>query len=382
MSRQNPFTPMFGGKPQHFFGRAIELNIVKHAIADGNSPYRVIFVTGNRGCGKTALLEQFSITARDAGWTTVDVHSAHASEDIVRRLAGADQRTVERVAAPEAFGLSAGHVGISESSRFDGRALTDVLIASSEKRKRSGVFITIDEVQKIPEADMENVCAAVQMALRKGFPVMLVLAGLCGAKEKISSYKGCTFMQRAYDIRLGSLGVDEARSAFEEMLGLTGFVTCGADELDYLCERSYGYPYLIQLLGYYLVEVAAALKPRGKAEVTRDLIDGAEAQARVDFRTNVIEPSVGGYGPGLTAYLEAIVDGVGVDGRSSTGDAARAVGKSAQQCAPYRARLIERGTIVPAGYGYVRLNIPHLRDYFAEEDTGGLSEDGARIWNY
>ena len=257
-----------------------------------------------------------------------------------------------------------------------------MLIASSEKRKRSGVFITIDEVQKIPEADMENVCAAVQMALRKGFPVMLVLAGLCGAKEKISSYKGCTFMQRTYDIRLGSLGVDEARSAFEEMLGLTGFVTCAADELDYLCERSYGYPYLIQLLGYYLVEVAAALKPRGKAEVTRDLIDGAEAQARVDFRTNVIEPSVGGYGPGLTSYLEAIADGVGEDGRSSTGDAARAVGKSAQQCAPYRARLIERGTIVPAGYGYVRLNIPHLRDYFAEEDTGGLSDDGARIWNY
>lgn len=350
MSRQNPFTPMFGGKPQHFFGRAIELNIVKHAIADGNSPYRVIFVTGNRGCGKTALLEQFSITARDAGWTTVDVH--------------------------------AGHAGISESGRYDGRALTDVLIAARKKYPRGGVFITIDEAQKIPEADMENVCAAVQMALRKGFPVMLVLAGLCGAKEKISSYKGCTFMQRAYDIRLGSLGVDEARSAFEEMLGLTGFVTCGADELDYLCERSYGYPYLIQLLGYYLVEVAAALKPRGKAEVTRDLIDGAEAQARVDFRTNVIEPSVGGYGPGLTAYLEAIADGVGEDGRSSTGDAARAVGKSAQQCAPYRARLIERGTIVPAGYGYVRLNIPHLRDYFAEEDTGRLSDDGARIWNY
>ena len=44
--------------------------------------------------------------------------------------------------------------------------------------------------------------------------------------------------------------------------------------------------------------------------------------------------------------------------------------------------MIERGTIVPAGYGYVRLNIPHLRDYFAEEDTGRLSDDGARIWNY
>ena len=104
--------------------------------------------------------------------------------------------------------------------------------------------------------------------------------------------------------------------------------------------------------------------------------------ARVDFRANVIEPSVGDFGPGMTAYLEAIVDGVGEDGRSSTGDAARAIGKSAQQCAPYRARLIERGTIVPAGYGYVRLNIPHLRSYFTEEDTGKLSDDGARIWNY
>ena len=382
MPRQNPFTPMFGGKPQHFFGRSLELNIVKHAIADGNSPYRVIFVTGNRGCGKTALLEQFSITAREAGWTTVDVHSAHASEDIVRRLAGADQRTVERVAAPEAFGLSAGHVGISESNRYDGRALTDVLVAASEKRKRGGVFITVDEAQKIPESDMENICAAVQMTLRKGFPVMLVLAGLCGAKEKISSYKGCTFMQRAYDIRLGSLGVDEARSAFAGMLDLTGFVTCGEEELEYLCACSYGYPYLIQLLGYYLVEAAGESHPRGHTAVTKGLVDEADLSARVDFRANVIEPSVGDFGPGMTAYLEAIVDGVGEDGRSSTGDAARAIGKSAQQCAPYRARLIERGTIVPAGYGYVRLNIPHLRSYFTEEDTGKLSDDGARIWNY
>lgn len=47
----NPFTPAFGGKPSHFFGRSEELSKLRKAMRDQNSPSRAVFVTGNRGYG-------------------------------------------------------------------------------------------------------------------------------------------------------------------------------------------------------------------------------------------------------------------------------------------------------------------------------------------
>lgn len=52
----NPFTPIFGGRPDFFFGRKAVLTRFDAAMVDQGSEDRVLFVTGNRGCGKTALL--------------------------------------------------------------------------------------------------------------------------------------------------------------------------------------------------------------------------------------------------------------------------------------------------------------------------------------
>ena len=59
----NPFSPIFGGKPDVFFGRDEILKLFDLAMIDSGSDYRAIFITGTRGSGKTALLEQFSIRA-------------------------------------------------------------------------------------------------------------------------------------------------------------------------------------------------------------------------------------------------------------------------------------------------------------------------------
>ncbi|MET1058479.1 MAG: hypothetical protein ABWX84_02710 [Nocardioides sp.] len=55
-----------------FVGRAAELGTFEAALA-GESPYRVLFVHGAGGLGKTALLQQFRARARAAGLTVVAV---------------------------------------------------------------------------------------------------------------------------------------------------------------------------------------------------------------------------------------------------------------------------------------------------------------------
>ena len=59
----NPFSPIFGGKPDVFFGRDRILSLFDLAMVDSGSDERAIFITGARGSGKTALLEQLSIRA-------------------------------------------------------------------------------------------------------------------------------------------------------------------------------------------------------------------------------------------------------------------------------------------------------------------------------
>ena len=59
----NPFSPIFGGKPGIFFGRKEILKLFDHAMTDPGSEDRAMFITGPCGSGKTALLEQLSIRA-------------------------------------------------------------------------------------------------------------------------------------------------------------------------------------------------------------------------------------------------------------------------------------------------------------------------------
>ena len=69
----NPFSPIFGGKPDVFFGRENILKLFEHAMLDPGSDDRAIFITGTRGCGKTSLLEQLSIRAKSRKRKVIDL---------------------------------------------------------------------------------------------------------------------------------------------------------------------------------------------------------------------------------------------------------------------------------------------------------------------
>lgn len=72
MASSNLFTPAFGGLPQVFFGRKSELDFAQAALGNENSPHKAFFITGNRGCGKTTLLERVSRLAAERGLKLVD----------------------------------------------------------------------------------------------------------------------------------------------------------------------------------------------------------------------------------------------------------------------------------------------------------------------
>ena len=386
MAGNNPFNPSFGGKPQYFFGRRRELDIVSGALENANSPYRAMFFTGNRGCGKTALLERLSGLASGAGWLCVDVHSARASESIVRKLVGASSKTSERVAEP-AIGFAgasvkAGSLRTSATTSYDALDLSEVLLqASGSLRHHAGVFITVDEVQKIPEADMENLCAAVQMSMRKGMPVALMLAGLPESKELVSAYKGCTFMKRVSDVRLDSLLVSETYDAFRQLTRLASNVEARDDAIDELARYSQGYPYLMQLIGFHTLEEAPSAAPSQVCEIDRQAVQFAEAAAYEQFHANVLDPIIADLSGEQRAYLRAMAVSLDDDGRSRTGDVASAMGKEQRQLSAVRDRLIRKRVIVADGRGFVRYNLPRMRQYFTDPIAFPAYEDDD-VWKH
>lgn len=382
MALVNPFTPSFGGKPEHFFGRKDIIDRVSSALEDAYSPDRVLFITGNRGCGKTALLERLSVLAREAGWYVVDVHSAHAASEMMSRLVGAglsaEVNVAPKLSLPGGVSVALGSGGASVRSPSD---LTDALMARCENLGMAhGVFVSIDEIQKIPEQDMEGVCAAVQMARRKGMPVMLAMAGLPGSKQKISSYQGCTFMQRVREIELGSLRISETREAFRELMVLVRGAETPDDTVWEMSKLSQGYPYLMQLVGYHLVRSADELYPVGVPVIGPELVAGIAEDAYDSYRSDVLVPSTSGLGRKMRLYLEAMARLLCDDGTASTSEIAQTLGKRTSQLSSCRQALVAQRLITADGRGRVRFALPHLSRFFLEEEASQGGAVGEDMW--
>ena len=281
---------------------------------------------------------------------------------------------------PEAFGVSMGSSSESVTSSFDDADLTFALLdACKSQGSRRGIFISVDEVQKIAEDDMENLCAAVQMALRKGYPLMMLLAGLPGAKEKVAGYPGCTFMQRAGDVHIHGLLVDETVGTFKALLKRVQPFEFDDEAIWELSRFSFGHPYLMQLIGFYLVELVGERLPVESA-VGPDLVKQVEPEAYAAYKANVLDPVFSNLGDELKGYLRAMALLLDEEGRAGTGAVAETMGKTAQQCSSYRSRLIAKRLIANDGWGYVRFTLPHTTAYFKEGERAP-HERSPQEWN-
>lgn len=118
----NPFSPIFGGKPDFFFGRKEILRRFDLAMRDRGSEDRALFFTGARGYGKTALLEQLSARASLTGRTVIDLGPDDTIAQLIRAIVGYDETTttVSPQASVSILGtggsLSAG--SISKTTRY------------------------------------------------------------------------------------------------------------------------------------------------------------------------------------------------------------------------------------------------------------------------
>ncbi|MDQ4504121.1 hypothetical protein [Sinomonas sp. ASV322] len=121
-------------------------------------------------------------------------------------------------------------------------------------------------------------------------------------------------------------------------------------------EATGGYPFLIQLVGYFLWK---------EAENSGGSVDPAtahrafEAANRRHVRT-VIEAALAAASAKDLEFLRAMAEDVGP---SAVGDIGHRLGAKSNLVSNYRTRLLDAGLIESAGYGKVDFAIPGLRRY-------------------
>lgn len=367
----NPFSPIFGGKPDVFFGREKILKLFDHAMIDVGSDDRAIFITGTRGSGKTALLEQLSIRAASKKRKVIDLGPENTISQMIYALTGYDE--VTKTVNPQANvnilgiggGISAGSV--SKTEHIGKENLQTILLEACSNYKK-GILVTVDEIQKVPIEDVSSLCNAFQMASRKGFDIMLAVAGLPYAYTDVIKHEGCTYLRRATHEELGLFTWKEAADSFNSIFSEIKGLIISQEKIEKLNEASYGHPYIMQLLGYHLVLNINDHVTGKKHSVTDEEVQAAIKNAIFAYDQRALKPLLDELPNSEKTYLVKMSECLNSDRLAETSDIASRLGVTQNKLSKSRSYLIDHGIIASPERGKVMFCIPYLADYVKKDE--------------
>ena len=165
-----------------------------------------------------------------------------------------------------------------------------------------------------------------------------------------------TFLRRARTNVLANVPIDEVKESFAQTFEDSG-MSLDTSLVEKAAVATAGYPYMIQLVGYYIWDAADA---RESTVISKEDVNEGIREARVDLDNAVCVPELHGLSKNDKAYLEAMAVS---DGPSGTSEVARRMGRSAKYAATYRKRLLDAYVIRQTDRGEVDFAVPFLREY-------------------
>ncbi|MBO9705047.1 MAG: ATP-binding protein [Arthrobacter sp.] len=357
---KNPFRPTAGATPPELIGREGLLDEFVYGLHLGSgAPGLLTIFTGVRGVGKTVMLGAAEDAALEAGWAVI---SETATPGFVARIGEHMRRLTQELgegrAARRVTALSVAGFGITtqlapeEQVQWRDQAIALLALLAE---KGTGLILTVDEIHAANRSELALLAADVQHLIRESLPIGLVFAGLPSAVSDLLNEGVATFLRRADRIDLHAAALDDVERSLRDTLAEGGW-TLGPEQAARAAEATGGYPFLIQLVGYYLWK-EAEVGPLGDEAVQR-----AVAAARRRHDRTVIEAALASVSPRDREFLEAMAEDP--EGISTSGDIGQRIGMRASAVGNYRTRLIDAGLIEAAGHGKLRFAIPGMAEYF------------------
>lgn len=358
---ENPFRPTAGATPPEVIGRSGLLDEFEYGLELGSgAPGLLSIFTGARGIGKTVMLGAAHDVARQHGWAVI---AETATGAFMGRIGEKMRRLTQELADnPEPHrritGLSIAGFSITSQltpeRQVDWRDLGESLLTLLNERG-TGLLITVDEIHAADRVELAQLAANVQHFIQDRLPIALIFAGLPSAVSDLLNEGVATFLRRADKIDLHAAAVRDVETSYTATF-TAAEIRIPRELVSKAASATGGYPFLIQLIGYFLWREAE----KGNGQLSPGAVDRAIAAGVRRNERVVIEAALAAASAKDREFLHArSID----DGPSITADIIHRTGSRPTLIAKYRKRLLDAGLIESTGHGKLNYAIPGLREF-------------------
>ena len=359
-SRRVVFQPTFGNRPDQYIGRD---GVIEQFMTGLQEPVgsrnRCTLFLGQRGMGKTALLLELSDRAARADYVVARVTAHEGMPQAIIEQFQLNGSTFFKDEKRKLSGVTAGALGFSFGLTFSevterqyGFRSKMSLLCDKLAEKGKGALILIDEVRT--SAAMREVASAYQELVGDGKNIAIAMAGLPHAVSSVLNDQVLTFLNRATRVELGLISANLIRAYYERAFKEIG-IKIRDELLDRAALATRGFPYLMQLIGYYVIHYT---EEGGTVDTT--IMDKAEKSAMGDMENNVFKPILSPLSDNDRTFLKAMAR----QGETiSTAKLQEALGKKGPAIQPYRKRLLDAGVIEAPRRGELVFAVPYLAEY-------------------
>jgi predicted transcriptional regulator len=313
--------------------------------------------------GKTALLLAFAESAESRGFL---VARTTAGDEMLEDIIGAIQRKGTRYLGekPSVKSVSAGAFGFSLGLTFSDEVQKNfsflnkmAMLCDALEKYDKGIVILVDEIQASTPS-MRILTTTYQHLVGEGKNVAIAMAGLPHAISSVLNDEVLTFLNRARKNRLEPLLFSAISVYYSSVFNDLGKYI-SPENLERAVLATRGYPYLLQLIGYYLLEYSESFK-----EVANEQIDQALTSAKRDLIEDIYTPVL----KPLSARDRQFLQAMSKDRKSSkVTDIEKRMKTTRGNVQAYRKRLIDAGVIASERRGELELTIPYLGEYLRGE---------------
>ena len=375
---ENPFTPGFGWAPVVLAGRDETKELFAEALAaTGPHPSNAILLSGQRGVGKTVMLDELGNAARAAGWHVIDITADDGSgwmDELAASVAAElrerdpEGRTISGVSVLR--GLFSIDFADKPKSAWTPKlrelltALAHTCTDIDSPYAGTGVMVTLDEVQTVNLEEIRKFGKIFQhLSSREGKPLKFACAGLPSIDRVLLQDKSkTTFLSRLDRNSLGRLADEESRYVIEESISTEeGSITPAA--LDIVVSAAKGSPYLLQLIGFHSWRAA-----KKRNEVPFEILSD-DVRTGLDVSTRKFASEVTSLAwRDLTTVQRTFILAMALDNEpTKTSVIATRLGKGQNYVSPYRRDLIRADVIYAPKNGYVDFVEDGFREFVRAE---------------
>jgi hypothetical protein len=365
MMSTDAFLPAFGNRPKHSIGRrGLTTDFIEGLSLPTGHHKRATLLIGQRGTGKTALLLEFAELAERNNYVPARVT---ASDDMLAEIIQTIQVNGTRFipdSKTRVKGFSAGALGFSFGLTFTDETETQFgfriklgLLSDELAKHGKGILILVDEVRS-NTPQMRSLATTYQHLIGEGKNIAITMAGLPSSMSAVLNDDILTFLNRAHKLYLEPLPYGEISVCYATEFANQG-KTIKPNLLEEIVIATKGYPYLFQLIGYYILSYA-----QSSDVITAEIVEQTIRSSKREMIDSIFSAALKPISARDRDFLQAMAKDI-KDSRIA--DIKERMGVTQSYAQTYRTRLIEAGVIAPTRRGELTFVIPYLGEYLRGE---------------